>query len=83
MTITLDQLKGMNLQVGEPIEMTIDDSEIGPFNEMVYFKGIQESKSSNELVWMSLYGNRIANEMNQAKTSLNIIEKVRRLKYAD
>ena len=81
MTITLEQIQGMNLQLGEIIEMTIKpifDEE--RFKELGYFQGYEDD-------WMIRYSscknsNPVPNNFINT-THIKQIEKVRRLKYAD
>jgi hypothetical protein len=72
MTITLDQLKGMNLQVGEPIEINyIDDT-----SKLGYYEGLKNSR----LTWFS---KKQRSKFPPNSDSVDAIEKVRRLKYND
>ena len=95
MTITLDQLKGMNLQVGEPIELEINSkiSASGliklkgnkPWKELGYFEEINEDEKYPSIKYFQNTGNYWnTNEPTEIKSQMVIgLEKVRRLKYAD
>ena len=96
MTITLDQLKGMNLQVGEPIELEFNTSisakgekepENKNYTRLGYFVKITKEKFKDDgmdasRLWMTQEQGSPYPEYEKG-FYMHYIEKVRRLKYAD
>ncbi|VVB83310.1 Uncharacterised protein [uncultured archaeon] len=84
MVMTLDQIKGMNLKAGDPIELTINSStseECVRYVDMVYFYEIKEETliyySSKEI----LKGN--SQEGSRSGYPIWKIGEIRKLEYAD
>ena len=99
MTITLDQLKGMNLQVGDMIELTLNNSisengEKNPdnkqFNLLGYFQRMYQSCGYDGIecsIANISEGKDILNPNHlygsTYKNLLPEVEKLRKLKYTD
>jgi hypothetical protein len=59
MTMTLEQIKGMNIPVGTPIEITLN-SNSEPYKTLGYYHGLKQRKT----VQILLYDTNTANDKN-------------------
>jgi hypothetical protein len=73
MTITIDDIKGMNLQVGDKIEvkLTIGNDQLGYYQEI--FNGTKNEKH--------LAISRMNNGKSPISYELNIIQEIKKLTY--
>jgi len=87
MTITIEQIKGMNLQIGERIELAINTPKDKTWTSLGYFQGLIKEGSLNVVEYypddLSGIFNETEKSSRKKRQMLTALKEVKRLKYAD
>jgi hypothetical protein len=87
MTITIEQIKGMNLQVGEMIELEIIAPHEKTWTSLGYFQGLIKEGSLNVVEYypdnLSQILSKEEADSRRRRQMLTALKGIRRLKYAE